>query len=337
MGNRVPRVRTQVSESQMAHAFIESWKQLFHTEPTKEQISLLMAQNSLETGNRKQMWNFNVGNITTNGKGSYDFFDDLPTDEQIQPGVWKRMNLKYRAYPSLVDGAKDYLKLLSGKSYSNVWSNIVNPNPVAFSKALKQRGYYTANEAPYTKGLKSLYNRFSKSDSYEKAMGGQVAPVQYIAQNKGKPMNDTRQLDDILNTFLQMVAASERSNGKLYKKYLPTNNILIKVMAFNYTDAVEFAHVLSSALDEELFAQSAVHTDGKRIEVECAVQGPAQECVDTVTQLTDAIVDTFSQATAKIGHVMINTRIISNKKSSYQMMNLKTAEIQHRKFLLKFI
>src|ERR1700690_272250 len=121
MGQKVKRIKTEVSEPQMAQALINGWKFLFGNAPSKQQIGLLIAQNNLETGHRKSMWNFNVGNITTDGNGPFNYYDDLTTDEQVTPGVWKKKNLKYRSYNSLDDGVKDYLKLLSGQKYSEVW------------------------------------------------------------------------------------------------------------------------------------------------------------------------------------------------------------------------
>lgn len=360
MGNRVERVRTPISETQMAQAVIESWKQLFGSTPSKQQVGLVMAQNSLETGHRNSMWNYNIGNLTTDGKGSYDFYDDLTTKEQIHPGDWQPRNLKYRSYSSLIDGVKDYLRLLSGKHYSKAWDNILNPNPVAFSKALKESGYYTANEAPYTKSIVQLYSQFGNSDSYEKARAGRIEPApvskddffgKYLARFKdngmniydqlgGKsstPTNDTTNLSSVLDNYLQMIAASEKSNKKLYKKFLPTNHILIEVQASNYTYAVEFANILCMALDEELTADSFVHTNGKKIEVECTISGPSSDCFKAASQLTNVLADTFKYATAKVGGILIKNNLIANKKSSYQQISLTAAEIQHRKFLLKFI
>lgn len=357
MGNRIPRVRTSVSETQIASAILEAWQQLFGDTPTKQQVGLVIAQNSLETGNRKSMWNYNVGNITTDGKGSYDFYDDLQTDEQIQPGIWKKMNLKYRAYPSLIDGVKDYLKLLSGKKYSKAWDHILHPDPIAFSKALKESGYYTANEAPYTKTMAKLYNQFNNSNSYEQARSGKTEPQpnnedmfqKYLTQFKGKdmniydqiygktPSNSNNNLDSVLDNYLQMIAASEKTQKKIYKKYLPVNNIVIGVYASDYTNTVEFAHILSSVLDQELISNSFVHTDGNMVEVECSIPGPATDCINAVTQLTKVIADVFKDATIKLGGIKVKTNLVANKKSSYKHITLNAAETQHRIFLLKFI
>lgn len=373
MGNKVNRFKTEISEPQMAQAILEGWRDMFGTTPSKQQVALVLAQNALETGHRKSMWNFNVGNITTDGKGQYDYFNDLRTNEQTSPGVWKSMNLKYRAYPSLKDGVKDYLKLLSGKHYSNAWEHIINPDPVAFSKALKHSGYYTADEAPYTKNLAGLYSQFSKSKGYDEAIAGRVklpegTPMtadkddilqKYLARIKGKENDVYTQLDNkplpvatapqapatsittdlttMLNSFVQQIAASERSNKKLYKQFLPTNHLVIKIASKNFTDAIEFSRVLCTALDEELLARAFTHTDGHDVEVGCAISGPAEECFEAVKQLTNSMKEAFCSATSKIGGIEIKSDFITNKKSSYQQISFKTASIHYRKFLLKFI
>lgn len=371
MGNRVQRVRTTVSEAQVAEAIMKSWKELFGGTPSKEQVSMVLAQNALETGSRKSMWNYNIGNITTNGKDSYDYFDDLTTDEQVKPGVWEKKNLKYRAYPSLEAGAKDYLKLLSGKRYSNAWEHIKNPNPTAFSKALKQSGYYTANEAPYTKTLTSLFGKFNKSDAYEVARSGKVPaakdlgmpkdnkwieeymarhkdfdPYKALSENKPKTPNQTTPnqttpaapsgLDGILNRFLQQVAASERGNKRLYKKYLPSHNINIVVSA-EYTDAIEFSRILCTALNEELLADAFTHADEHNVEVQCSIQGPKEECLNVVAEITRSVTEAFKKATRKIGGISVTAHLAMDKKPSYQPINITAAANQYRKFLLKFV
>lgn len=349
MGNRVQRVRTDVSEPQMAQAIITAWHDLFGERPSKEQVAMVLAQNNLETGHRKSMWNFNVGNITTDGRGAYDYFDDLTTDEQVSPGQWKRMNLKYRAYPSLEEGTKDYLRLLSGGHYAEAWKHIKDPDPIAFSKALKAGGYYTANEAPYTKSLTALYNQATQSDSYDQALSGQVRPPdtsQYVAtsdraQSTVHPTAPSQplagSLDSILEGFVHMLAASDNSLKKIYKNSLPSHDILIKIQAPDHTSAVEFSRVLCAALDEDLLATTYPHTDGQDVEVECSIQGPFVECFAAVQEMTEAVSEAFKDATKKIGSISIKTTCLINKKSSYQPISYQTAGTNYRKFLLKFI
>lgn len=321
MGRRVQRVRTTVSELQMVQAIVEAWKELLGFMPSKQQISLVLAQNSLETGHRKSMWNYNVGNITTDGKSQYDFYDDITTQEQIKPGVWEAKNLKYRSYPNLKEGTKDYLKLLNSKKYSKAWDHIINPNPEAFSKALKDIGYYTANEAPYTKAITKLYNKFNKSN--------------INTQPKSEVAN-INALDNILNSYLQQVVASEKQNKKIYKKYLPTNNILIKVYADDYTNKIEFARILSNVLEEELLAKAYTYTNGFNVEINCDIQGPQKECLHAVNSMVESVVDAFQSATTDIEKIIVTASVYTNKQSSYNKITFKIAEQQYRKFLLKF-
>lgn len=368
MSNRVERVRTPVSSAQMAQAVINAWRQKFGSVPSKEQVAMVLAQNDLETGHRKSMWNYNVGNITTKANGNFDYFDDLTTNEQVSPGNWKKMKLKYRAYPNLDEGVKDYLNFLSTGRYTQAWKHILNPDPVSFSKALKSAGYYTADEAPYTKNLVSLFGRNSKSDNYELAMSGKVKPPdknlkvntsdpdnifkKYVARIKddmsiydelGKksktpvPTTTSPSVNSLLENYLQHVVASEKANRKIYKKYLPINHAVIRIASIDYIDSIEFARILCSVLDEELIARAFTHTDGNIVEIECSIPGPAKECFEAIEQFTSVTAEAFKKATIKIGGISIKTKLITNKKSHRDQLDLKVAENQYRKFLLKFM
>lgn len=321
MGNRVARVKTVVSEPQMASAIADGWKQLFNDTPSKQQIALVLAQNALETGNRQKMWNFNLGNITTSGKASYDFYDDLETSEQMKPGVWEKKYLKYRAYPSLTEGVKDYLKFIS-THYPDAWNNILHTDPIAFSKSLKKGGYYTANEAPYTKLLSKLYNKFTKT------------PDTTVVNNQNmKPSND---VSSMLDNYLQQVAASEKQYKKIYKKFLPTHDILIKVNSSSINNSIEFSRILCTALDEKLLGNAFTYTDGKNVEINCSISGPSKECFAAVQQLTNSIADAFYEATNKIGGIIIKPSFVINKKSSYNKIDCKVAIEHYTKFMQKF-
>lgn len=214
MGKRVPRVKTEVSEAQMAKALIDAWQKLFGSMPAKEQIAMLLSQNALETGHRKFMYNYNIGNVTTNGKGKYNFYDDLTTDEQISPGKWKKMNLKYRAFDTLEEGALDYIQFLKN-NYSGAWQHIMHPNPEEYSRALKKGGYYTANEAPYTRNMVSLFSQFNKSKGYDKAKSGDVEAPTMVASNKEPTSNKSSlvmKVNELLDKFMGALASLENNN-----------------------------------------------------------------------------------------------------------------------------
>jgi len=144
-------------------------------------------------------------------------------------------------------------------------------------------------------------------------------------------------LESTITQYLDKIKASEKLNKYLYKQYLPLNHLVISVKAANFVDAVEFSHILCAALDEELMATGSIHTDDNTVEVECAIHGPANDCFETVKQLTSALAAAFKSATIKIGGIEVKTQFSMNKKSSYQQIDIISANTQHRKFLLKFV
>ena len=372
MGNRVQRVKTYVSEEEMRKAISEGWKQLFGTDATEEQVNMIMTQNALETNHRQSMWNYNLGNITTGG--GHDYFDDLTTKEQTSPGVWEKKNLKYVAYPTLKDGVLGFLKFLSNnKRYAAAWQHILTPNVTEYSKALKHGGYYTADESKYTSGLNKIYKQYSHhyqpgqtwqgtsgtptttpilpskekspaTNTWQSGSSTNVMRSNMPQQNTEsnlfsqllEPSNMPEGIESLLEGFLQQVRASEKPNKRLYRKLLPHQHIIIQAYSRDPIDAIEFSRILCAALDEELLARAYTYFDGKHIEVECDICGPERECFSAVSEITEAVADAFKQATKKIGKVDIKTNLIMNKKSSYQELTNKMAEISYRKFLFKF-
>lgn len=164
----------------------------------------------------------------------------------------------------------------------------------------------------------------------------------YLSKFRGKPSMTSRppsavsNVNQILNNYLQLVSASEKANKKLYK-LLPKHNILISIAADTHNNAVEFSRILSTALDVELLAKSYIHTDGEAVEVECTIAGPSIDCLETVRELSESVAEAFKAATTKIGGIEVQTKCIMNKKSSYQPISFKQADINYRTFLLKFI
>lgn len=338
MGNQVPKTNTPVSDAQMAQAIINVWRRLFGTDPSQEQVYMVMAQNAIETGSdRASMHNYNVGNIIV-GNTDHDYFlggDWMFSDKSET--TKKKITQKFRAYNSLEEGVTDYLQLLSGsKRYGAAWEHIKHPDIQAYSKALHQAGYYGAKEQDYTKGLIGQLRRFNKGSSYADALSNKNQSDSMLA---GRDSMTTQKINDFLQQFLgkMQIAATDHNLKKLYKSALSNNDILIQINAPDHTSAVEFSRVLCAALDEDLLSTSYPHTDGNLVEVECAIAGPQKECFEAVRQMTQAVADTFEDATLKVGGIVIKNNVIMNKKSSYQPISPRTAGTNYRKFLLKFV
>jgi Transglycosylase SLT domain len=189
------------------------------------------------------------------------------------------------------------------------------------------------NRAAGGKNFRSALAQLQNATGYQPSKELSKAPPSMVATN----VRPTNNIMSILDSYLQEIAASDRSNKKIYKKYLPQQQLVIQVSAPNYADAVEFSHILTAALNEELLATAFTHTDGQQVEVECRIHGPQADCFYAVQQLTNIVADAFTVATKKVGSLQVKNKLFMNKKSSYQPISLEAYDTQHRKFLLKFI
>lgn len=358
VGNQVEKVKTDVSLTELVNSFARAWQTLLSRKPSKEQLAMFVSQNSLETGNRKSMYNYNIGNIIA-GNSGYDYFLGNDTNRG------KPIVQHFRAYKTLDEGVLDYLKILY-KGYPQAFQAANTGDPKNYAHSLLEnpkRQYYDATvEKSYAAGMGRLYNQYMKStefdQAYRNAVGGEAPPKEpenmvaekddflqrYLKKYKEQegaspsaPSGTPAGLDGVMSKYLQQVAASEKLNKKLYKQFLPLNHMVIRVTAANTTDAVEFSRILCSALKEELMADAFTHTNGDVVEVECAIRGPGPACFHTTEQLTNAVVGAFKEATARIGGIEVKTEFLTNKTSSYQQITYKFAANQHRKFLLKFV
>lgn len=230
-------------------------------------------------------------------KKYYDIGVKLPPSTEISA---------YKANPAFQGSQRGAITY--GDMMAQVERNKRNPlYNKAISAMQKQTGYTPKNETVKSKEIKNMKN-------------------EPIANN----------FDETLNNFLRMISA-EKSYKNIYKSYLPSNDILIKINCDNIVDGIEFSRILSSALDIELMATSNVCIAGNNIELECKIFGPSKECFGAVQELSSVVAETFKLATSKIGGIDIKTNCFFNKKSSYEPLTVKLSNINYRKFLLKFV
>jgi len=200
----------------------------------------------------------------------------------------------------------------------------------------REQSYYNAN--PYLdynkdgfityEDIQNILKRSASGKNYQGVIAELQKSTGYSPKNllNNVPANDN--LDDMLDSFLKNIAAS---NKKIYNKYLPNNNILIKLESNNYVNSIEFARIICAALDEELLSKSSTHISNENdIEIECKIAGTPDLCFNTVKQLTESIHDIFSN----IIDDKINISFIKDKKSYFNQIDAKYAEMQYRKFLL---
>lgn len=177
MLKRVKTVRTQYTPQQMVDAFVEAWYCTSGSFPKKEQIGVIFGQWALETGMSASMYNNNIGNVKAPKNPSQE------VEYCVLNNVWEIIDGKkiilspedpgswFRSFPTLLDGVNFHFNFLKNKRYKIAWQAVEAGDPVDFSKKLRQQGYYTASEDHYTRAIMSYFNRFSKSNYFENAIG----------------------------------------------------------------------------------------------------------------------------------------------------------------------
>jgi len=333
-------------------------------------VDILMGQLGMETA-FKSLHNNNVGNLMAAGspnkywKGNVIILLAHEYDKQEKKYYLYSL---FRSYDTLNDGVSDWAFLLKNKFPAAV-ERAINGDIEGFVTELKKRGYFTAPAESYMAGVKTWskksrtvpannvsvkknnetipskpeddrFARLVRNFKSRYMNGGAVDLNQYTMPNVKTPgpvdSASTAAVTGLLDSLLNAVRASEKTHKKLYKAFLPTNNFVIQVFASDKINAIEFGRILCSALDEELLANTYIHTDHNNVEIQCDICGSQQLCYDTVSQLAKAVAGAFKKATVKIGGIDIDTNVVINKKSSYPEITLKSALGNHRKFLLKF-
>jgi len=284
------------------------------------------------------------------------------------------LNFEKRPAEDQLDFVKKYVQshrgLAGGKSFTsatqyyvaNVWpialkkwngdDPVKNANVVVLdSKNPKEAGAYKANPLlDYNKdgkitvgdltnvlmsmekssGFQKMLSQFNRvagnGDVSEKSKGVPQPPTQMLAEK-----NIPSPLMNQINSFLDSFAGKQDSYITKYSSYL------ISISSDNdFTSKLEYARILSSALKEELNIKSNIFTNGKDVQIQCNLDLDSKKSELVLKELCSAISDVFSYATKKIGSLKIDTKIIQNGTPTYQELDIKLAEINYRKFHLKF-
>lgn len=189
----IPNKLTPVSKQDMIEAMWRGWMAFFNSIPPKREcVWVLIAQWGLETGFGQFCHNYNLGNVKSSDGDGYDyqFFGcgeeitlaqanqwiakdpglvkiqrTYTSDKGIQmASVWvepKHWASRFRAFNTLLEGTVDYIAILA-RRFSKAWPSVLAGDPAAFSHAIKMQGYYTDNEAHYTKTLMATFKDASK-------------------------------------------------------------------------------------------------------------------------------------------------------------------------------
>jgi hypothetical protein len=160
-GIEVARVRTTPTIIEWRDAIFAAWRYAVATgTPTVASLAVLWAQFALETDRGRSCFNWNLGNIKAVPGDGRDFCV-LHTFEYIDN---KRVEMDdhFRAHPTLVEGAREYLTFLTRPSYAVPWSFVLRGDADGFARALKDKRYYTSPVEEYARGLRGLATEFQR-------------------------------------------------------------------------------------------------------------------------------------------------------------------------------
>ncbi len=324
---KVERKQTPVNETEMTKAVIQAFTDMVGKAPTKDQVALLIAQNNLETGSRKDMYNWNVGNITHVDGDGFDYWEGKDWHYIKAPGSLKEQKqyyvAKFRAYPDLKSGVKDYLSFL--KRRTGVRNKILEADPIGFSKELKKSKYYTAHEEDYTRGIVSKVKEYNKNNSYEQALS-------MPTENQGDVL---AKINEFLDSLAHTNHESKFEKKAAISKLIP-NYFLIKIKADSPDIGFEFGRNLSSILEEELLANSSTffyNDKNKEIEMESIIHGPRKLATGALLQLSNLLSLHFEKSTSKFGAFKVYASIYSNKKSNIkEQLTINMIEKYYQEF-----
>jgi len=171
MPDVLPDKLTQITKAEALSALYAGWCATFGEAPKNDDsLRVLMSQWALETGWGKAMHNYNFGNVKSTAGDGYDYCMFRCYEKINGKIIWydpPDPATRFRAFRTAIDGAKDYLKILH-KRFTLSWPAVLQGTPAAFSHALRQQGYYTADESAYTQTLTSIFNSL-KSTKIDKS------------------------------------------------------------------------------------------------------------------------------------------------------------------------
>lgn len=162
-----PPVRTIINSEQALASCWQAHQNVIGGPLEDSLLAILVAQSALETGRWKAMWNFNAGNIRGFGPGgewtSIHGASEIIDGKEVFPAFGPEN--RFASYPSAVSGFEGLVRFLGTSShppepnrYAVAWQCARVGNVVGYCAALQAHGYFTANLASYTEGVRDQYS-----------------------------------------------------------------------------------------------------------------------------------------------------------------------------------
>jgi hypothetical protein len=210
----VAAVRTPVSADQASSLIAGALEHATGEKPKPETVAILTAQWAHETGHGASMYNYNFAGI----KGSGPTGLSVMQRTREGSGANERTIVdNFRAYQTAEEGARDYVGLLKAR-FPGALEAAQQGDPAGTVHALKQAGYFTGDEAAYTRSVTQIARQIGPVDLAFTSESLPTLPVDYAhgfgaggaAQGGpgGLPFVDTAAFsDNILRAALRIMSA----------------------------------------------------------------------------------------------------------------------------------
>jgi hypothetical protein len=182
---------TPMSFAEAAEAMKGALRNEIGSDPTRECLALALAKCALETGRWRSIWNWNYGNVKAGPSyvGQYCCFElnEVLVENGVRRVVWfgprgrlsgkggkvvaepfedppGHPQTRMRANINRYDGAIRYVDFMlrgAGGRFAQAFNFMKVGNAAGMCHEMKLRGYYTADEGEYTRGVVSLQKEFA--------------------------------------------------------------------------------------------------------------------------------------------------------------------------------
>lgn len=180
----IPNVLTAMTSDDVMLAFNTAFHTLTGQFPSEDTLAILTAQSCLECARWKSMHCYNFGNIRPPKDWTGDYCQ-FRCNEQISPGKWvwydpPQPGSNFVAFETAESGAAFYMQKLAQR-WPEAWTAALNGNVAMFVHGLKQRGYFTADEAPYLTAVLKLFLEFKGQEKAEELQWDLIRGIVYGA------------------------------------------------------------------------------------------------------------------------------------------------------------
>lgn len=213
----VQAVRTPLSPDQASALIAGALERQTGAPPSKETVAILTAQWAHETGRGASMYNYNFAGIKGTSPAG------LSVSQRTREGYGateRTITDNFRAYRTAEEGADDYVALLE-RRFPAALDAAKTGDPAGTVRALKQAGYFTGDEAAYTRSVTAMAREFAPDALNFAAPELPALPLDYAAfadaraagasAPAGVPFVDPAAMQDhILRAALRIMAAPDK-------------------------------------------------------------------------------------------------------------------------------